>query len=69
MKTLLVNIPENEEDFFMSLMKKFHFKSKVLTKEDLEEQALAGWIKKGMKTEDVDIKKVFRLLEKHGAKG
>jgi hypothetical protein len=69
MKTLLVNIPEKKEVLFMSLMKKYHFKSKVVTEEDLEDKELAKWIKKGMKSEDVPIEKVFRLLEKHGAKG
>ncbi|MEK6616422.1 MAG: hypothetical protein AABZ32_09970 [Bacteroidota bacterium] len=68
MRPLIVNIPEKEENFFMSLMKKFHFKSRVLTEEDLENEALARWIAKSMQTEDVPMEKVFQLLEKHGSK-
>jgi len=53
MKTVIVNIPEKEENFFLSLLKKFHFKSRVLTDEDLEDEKLARLIDKGMKSEDV----------------
>ena len=68
MKTIMVTIPEKEESFFLSLLKKFHFKSRVLD-EELEDDALAKWIDEGMKSEDVPLEKVFQLLEKHGAKG
>jgi len=40
MKTVIVNIPEKKEDFFLSLLKEFHFKSKVLSEEDKEDSAL-----------------------------
>ena len=69
MKTIIVNIPEKEESFFLSVMKKFSFKSRVVTEEELEDKALAKWIDKGMKTEDVPLEKVFQLLEKRGVKG
>lgn len=68
MATVIVNIPEKEKSFFLELLKKFHFKSKELSEEELEDEALARWIDEGMKSEDVPIEKVFRLLEKHGAK-
>ena len=68
MATMIVNIPEKEKSFFLALLKKFHFKSRELSEEELEDEALARWIDEGMKSEDVPIEKVFRLLEKHGAK-
>jgi len=67
MKTIMVTIPEKEESFFLSLLKKFHFKSRVLD-EELEDEALAKWIDEGMKSEEVPLEKVFQLLEKHGVK-
>lgn len=68
MKTVIVNIPEKEEAFFLSMLKKLKFRSQVLTEEELEDEALARWIDEGMKSKDVPIEKVFQLLEKHGAK-
>lgn len=67
MKTIIVNIPEKEESFFLSLLKKFHFKSRVLTDEELEDKELARLIDKGMKSEDVSMEKIFELLKKNGA--
>ncbi|HEX7413345.1 MAG TPA: hypothetical protein VF411_04805 [Bacteroidia bacterium] len=67
-KTVIVNIPEKEATFFLSMLKKLRFKSQVLSEEELEDEALARWIDEGLKSEDVPIEKVFRLLEKHGAK-
>ena len=69
MKTVIVNIPEKEETFFLSMLKKFRYKAQVLTEEELEDEALAKWIERGMKSEDVPVEKVFSLLAKHGAKG
>ena len=69
MKTGIVNVPEKEETFFLSMLKKFRYKAQVLTKEELEDEALAHWSEKGMKSEDVPVEKVFNLLAKHGAKG
>lgn len=66
MKTIMVSIPEKEESFFLSLLKKLHFKSHVLTDEELEDEALAKWIDEGMKSEKIPIEKVYRLFEKHG---
>lgn len=67
MKTVIVNIPEKDETFFLSLLKKFRFKSHVLTDEELEDEALARWIDEGMETEDVPIEKIFELLRENGA--
>lgn len=66
MKTVIVNIPEKEESFFLSVLQKFRFKSKVLTKQQREEIALARWIEEGMDSEDVPIEKVYKHFRKHG---
>jgi len=68
MKTVIINIPDKKEDFLISFLKKNHFKSKVLTEEELEDEGLARWIDEGLKSKDVPIEKVFQLLEKQGAK-
>ena len=53
MKTIIVNIPEKEESFFLSLLKKFHFKSHVLSDKSEEERKIAQWIDDGMNSEEV----------------
>ena len=68
MKTVIVTIPEKEESFFLSMLKKMKFKSQVVTEEELEDEVLSRWINEGMKSEDVPMEKVYQLLEKHGAK-
>jgi hypothetical protein len=67
-KTVIVNIPEKEETFFLSLLKKFHFRSRVLTDEELEDEELARLIDKGMKSKDVSEKEIFEIFRKHGIK-
>ncbi|MEK6615963.1 MAG: hypothetical protein AABZ32_07610 [Bacteroidota bacterium] len=66
MKTVIVNIPEKEESFFLSVLQKFRFKSKVLTGEQREEIAIARWIEEGMHSEDVSIEKIYKHFRKHG---
>jgi hypothetical protein len=66
MSTILVNVPEKEKDFFNSLMKKFKFKSHVLSKEDLEDAAIAKWIEKGMKSKDIPLKELYKFLKENG---
>ncbi|MBI4648714.1 MAG: hypothetical protein HY738_19545 [Bacteroidia bacterium] len=66
MRTVIVNIPEKKEHYFLTLMKKNRFKSRVLTDEELEDAELARWIDEGMKTEDIPIERVFELLKKNG---
>ena len=69
MKTIILNIPEKEEIFFLTVFKKFRLNPTVLTNEDLEDKELARWIEEGLKSEDIPMEKVFKLLEQHGAKG
>ena len=68
MRTIIVNVPEKDESFFMLLLKKFRFQNRVLTNEDLEDKALAKWIDKGMKSEDVPEEEIFEMFRKHGIK-
>ncbi len=37
MTTMLVNIPEKEKSFFVAMLKKLRFKSKILSEEDKED--------------------------------
>ena len=68
MKTVIVNIPEKKEHFFLTLLKEFRFKSRVLTAEEKEEMAIARWIDEGLESEDVSEEVVFKTLSKHGIK-
>jgi hypothetical protein len=40
MKTIIVNVPEKDETFFMTLLKKFRFETRELTD---EEMAMPGY--------------------------
>lgn len=66
MKTIIVNIPEKEEAFFLSVLKKFQFKSKVLTEAEKEEIATARWIEEGLKSNDVSLEKINKHFRKNG---
>ena len=69
MQTLIVNIPDKETNFFISLMKKFKFNTSILTKEDFEdEDKMAQWIDEGMQSEEVPKEVVYETLRKHGVK-
>ncbi len=68
MKTIIVNVPDEDATLFLSLVKKFRFKTKVLSKEDLEDEELAKWINNGMKSEDVSEKDIYKIFRKNGIK-
>lgn len=68
MTTMIVNVPDREKGFFNSLLKKFGFKSRVVSENEKEEIAMAKWIDEGMKTEEVPEETVYRTLRKHGVK-
>ena len=68
MKTIIVSVPEKDENFFMMVLKKFRFTNRVLTDEDLEDDALAKWIDEGMKSEEVPEEEIFKIFRKHGIK-
>jgi hypothetical protein len=66
MKTVIVNIPEKKEDFFLSLFKKNKLKSRVLTEDEKEELAIVKWINEGLQSEDIPIEKIYSHFRKHG---
>ena len=68
MKTIVVNVPDRDENLFIALLQKLKFKTRVLTEEDREEMAMVKWIDEGMKSEDVSENKVFETLRKRGVK-
>ncbi len=68
MKTIIVNVPEKDETFFMALLKKFHFKTLILSDEEKEDKALAKLIDKGMKSGEVSEEVIFETLRKNGVK-
>ena len=69
MTRVIVNVPEKEEDFFLSVLKKFHFKSHVLTDEEKEDIWLAKKIDEAEKEKgEVSEEEVMKILKRNGAK-
>lgn len=68
MKTIVVSIPEKDENLFSALLKKFGYKSRAILSDDVEDKALTKWINKGMETEEVSEEIIFATLRKHGVK-
>jgi hypothetical protein len=66
MKTIIVNVPDNEEEFFLSFFRKNKLKSRVLSQEDREEFAISKWINEGFQSEDVPVEKIYEHFRKHG---
>lgn len=62
MKTIIVNIPEEKEMFFLSLLKEFRFKSRVLTDEDKEDTALLALMFEREKEETLPIETTEQIL-------
>lgn len=67
MKTIIVNVPEKEENFVTTLLKKFHLKPHVVSEEE-DQDLIARWIDKGAESKDVPREKVLATLKKHGVK-
>ena len=63
MKTVIVNIPENKENFFLSLMKEFRFKSHVLSDEDKEDNALLKLMYEREKEESFSVETTEKILD------
>ena len=63
MKTVIVNIPENKEKFFLSLMKEFRFKSHVLSDEDKEDNALLKLMYEREKEESLSVETTEKILD------
>lgn len=62
MKTVIVNVPEEKEMFFLSLLKEFHFKSHVLSDEDKEETALLTLMYERDKEEAFPVETTEQIL-------
>ena len=65
MKTIVVNVPDNKEIFFLSLFKEHHLKMRVLEKEE-DEDLMAKWIDEGMESEEILKEKIYEYMRKHG---
>jgi hypothetical protein len=69
MTTMLVNIPEKEKSFFLAMLKKFHFKSKVLSEQDKEDIWLTKMIDEAEKEGgEVSEGEIMKTLKRNGAK-
>ena len=66
MKTIIVNVPDKESELFSALIKKFGFKSHVISDEEKEVTIIHKWIEDGMNTDEVAEEVVFKTLQKHG---
>ena len=64
MKTLIVNIPEKEETFFLSLLKKFQYKSRALSQDDKEDSALLSLMYKREDDENIPVSSSYKILDK-----
>jgi hypothetical protein len=62
MKTVIVNIPENKETFFMSLLKEFRYKSRILTEEEREDSALLSLMYERENEESFPIETTAQIL-------
>jgi len=62
MKTVIVNIPEEKEMFFLSLLKEFRFKTRVLTNEDKEDIALLAIMLQREKEEALPVETTGQIL-------
>ena len=64
MKTVIVNIPEKEESFFLSVLQKFRFKSRVLSAEEKEDRALLSLMYERENEETIPVETTHRILDK-----
>jgi hypothetical protein len=63
MKTIIVNIPEKKADFFLSLLKEFRFKSRVLSEEEKEDSILLALMQERESDETLPIETTERILK------
>ena len=69
MTTMIVNVPEKEKSFFLTILKKFHFKSKILSEDDKEDIWFAKMIDEAEREGgEISEKEIFQLLKRNGAK-
>ena len=67
MKTVLLNIPEENEKWYRTLFNQLHLKHKVLSEEGKEDLLLAKLIDEAMSEEgEIEKEKVLQFVKKHG---
>lgn len=64
MTTMIVNVPEKEKSLFLALLKKFQFKSKVVSEEDKEDYGLLKAMMEGETGEYIDTDLYIKKLRK-----
>jgi hypothetical protein len=66
MKTVILNIPEKNEKWFLTLFNQFQIKHKVLTAQAKEDLLLAKLIDEAMEEKgEVEKEKVLQFVKKH----
>ncbi len=68
MKTIVINVPDKDESWFVSLFEKLKLKTHVLTEEEKEDISMAEWIDEGMKSGEVSKETIFATMRKNGVK-
>ncbi|OFX43533.1 MAG: hypothetical protein A2046_01400 [Bacteroidetes bacterium GWA2_30_7] len=63
MKTVIVNIPNKKEQFFLSLLKEFRYKSRVLTEEEKEDNALLTLMYERENEDNLQIESSEQILK------
>ncbi|MBI4646144.1 MAG: hypothetical protein HY738_05970 [Bacteroidia bacterium] len=67
MKTVIVNVPEKKENYFLNLFKKHHLKTRVIERVE-DEDLMENWIDEGMESEDIPEEEIFKIFRKYGIK-
>jgi hypothetical protein len=66
MKTVILNIPEKSEKWFLTLFNQFQIKHKILTEQAKEDLILAKLIDEAMEEKgEVEKEKVLQFVKKH----
>ena len=68
MKTVILNLPNGNEKWYLTLFDQLHLKHKVLSEQAKEDILLAKLIDEAMSEEgEVEKDKVLQFVKKHGA--
>lgn len=66
MKTVILNIPEKSEKWFLTLFNQFKIKHKILTAQAKEDLLLAKLIDEAMEEKgEIEKEKVLQFVKKH----
>ncbi len=68
MKTVILNIPDGNEKWYLTLFNQLHLKHRVLSQQAKEDILLAKLIDESMNEKgEVEKEKVIQFVRKHGA--